>query len=109
MHSVHPEQIGRIVKSESALAWVQTHWGQERSPTVMLLVWLLAQAPQLQLLHLQHPRSLVVPPIRNLRHLIMASHEFTPTTAASIKQLRKLQTLWLGTPRPEICPGCVPA
>ncbi|BDA51433.1 hypothetical protein COCOBI_18-3110 [Coccomyxa sp. Obi] len=59
-------------------------------------MWLLAQASQLQLLYLQHPIALVVPPIRNLRHLLMASTYFTPATAASIKQLRNLQTLWLG-------------
>ncbi|BDA49802.1 hypothetical protein COCOBI_14-4220 [Coccomyxa sp. Obi] len=137
MHSVQPEQISIGVRSESALAWVQTHWGQasslrlvwltrdipwvmahnaasvtslerlelrllqERSPTTaMLLTWLLAQASQLQLLFLEHPTALVVPPIRNLSHLIMASSEFTPSSAASIRQLRNLQTLWLGIKGP---------
>ena len=79
---------------------------QERIPiTVMLLIWLLAQAPQLQLLTVQHPTTLVVPPMRNLSHLIMASTEFTPTCAASIRQLRNLKTLWLGVisfPHPPI-------
>ncbi len=143
MHSVQPEQIGINVESESALAWVQTHWGQasnlrlrwlrrdipwvmahnaasvtalkrlelillqEGSPTtVMLLTWLLAQAPQLQLLLLQHPGALVVPPIRNLRHLLMASNDFNPTTVASIRQLRNLQTLWLGDARPDRGVAC---
>ncbi len=142
MHSVQPDHIDIRIKSESALAWVQTHWGQasslklawvksdipwvmahnaasvtslkclelylkeERSPTTaMLLTWLLAQAPQLQLLTVQHPTTLVVPPMRNLSHLIMASTDFTPMCAASIKQLRNLQTLWLGVvslPHPPI-------
>ncbi|BDA49828.1 hypothetical protein COCOBI_14-4480 [Coccomyxa sp. Obi] len=133
MHSVQLEQISIGVRSESALAWVQRHWGQasslrlvwftrdipwvmahnaasvtslkrlelrllqERSPTTtMLLTWHLDQASQLQLLFLEHPTALVVPPIRNLSQLIMTSIEFTPSTAASIRQLRNLQTLWLG-------------
>ncbi|CAL8464324.1 g3859 [Coccomyxa elongata] len=138
MHSVQPEHIDIKVESESALAWVQTHWGQatrlkltwltrdipwvmahnaasvtslkrlelrllqERSPTTaMLLTWLLAQAPQLQLLFLQHPTALVLPPIRHLSHLIVATSKFTDTCAASIRQLRNLQTLWLGMEGPE--------
>ena len=78
---------------------------QERNPaTAILLTWLLAQAPQLQLLYMSHPTGFVVPPIRNLSHLIMRSTEFTATCAASIGQLRNLQTVWLGrtTPDPEI-------
>ena len=141
MHSVQPEQISMGVRSGSALAWVQTHWGQastlelnwwrndfpwvmahnaasltslkhlelrllqERNPaTAMLLTWLLAQAPQLQLLYMSHPIGFVVPPIRNLSHLIMHSTEFTAASVASIRQLRKLQTLRLGrtTRDPEI-------
>ncbi|BDA51430.1 hypothetical protein COCOBI_18-3080 [Coccomyxa sp. Obi] len=134
MHFVQPKEIDISVRSESALAWVQTHWGQaskmrltwwerdipwvtarnaasmtslehlelrhlqEESPTTaMLLMWLLAQAPWLQLLYLKYPRAVVVPPIRNLRHLMMGSStEFTPATAASIGELCNLQTLWLG-------------
>ena len=133
MHSVQPKQISICVSSESALAWVQTHWGQasslklqrqkkdipwviahnaatltplrrlelrllqDRSPTTaILLTWLLAQALQLQLLHMQHPIAPVVPPLQNLSHLIMASSNFTATIAASIRQLHNLQTLWLG-------------
>lgn len=87
MQSVQPEHINFSVSTESALAWLQTHWGQastlllawlksdipwviahnaasmaspkrlelgfteEKSPTTaMLLTWLVAKAPQLQLL-----------------------------------------------------------
>ncbi|BDA49805.1 hypothetical protein COCOBI_14-4250 [Coccomyxa sp. Obi] len=138
MQSVRPEHIDIGLKKESALAWVQTHWGQastlkltwrkknvpwvmfynaasptslrhlevrlleEKSPaTAMVLTWLLAQAPQLQLLFVQRHTAIVVPPIRNLSHLIMVSSKFNRTTAASIRQLRNLRTLWLGIPDPD--------
>ncbi|BDA49803.1 hypothetical protein COCOBI_14-4230 [Coccomyxa sp. Obi] len=143
MHSVQPEHIDIQVASESALAWVQTHWGQasrlqltwdrrdvpwvmahnaasltslkrlevslleERMPTTaMLLTWLLAQAPQLELLYLHHPRVFVVPPIRNLRHLIMESGDYMATSVASIRQLRNLQTLSLGRAGPDLEVEC---
>ncbi|BDA47950.1 hypothetical protein COCOBI_11-2070 [Coccomyxa sp. Obi] len=133
MHSVQPEQIDIDVRSQSALSWVQTHWGQAsalkltwmqsdrprliahdtanlrslkrlelflkevKSPTIaMLLTRRLARAPQLQLLTVRYPTALMVPPIRNLRHLILASNEFSQTCVASIRQLDNLQTLWLG-------------
>ena len=133
MHSVQLEQISIGVRSESALAWVHTHWGQastlklhwqqedilwivahnaasvtslkrlelrlmeEGSPTTTtVLTWLLAQAPQLQLLLVHHPKEFVVSSIHNLSHLILQSIGFTATTAASIRQLRNLRTLWLG-------------
>ena len=132
MHSVQPERITISVGSESALAWVQTHWGQtstlklnwqqedipwvmapnaasltslkrleltllgEESPnTAIVLTWLLAHAPQLQLLLVYHPTKFVVSAIHNLSHLVLQTSEFSATTAASIRQLRNLRTLLL--------------
>ena len=142
-HMVQPAAIDLNIRSESAMAWVQTHWGQaknmkltwlirdvpwvvahnaasltslqslqlqlkdDRSPTsAMLLTWLLAQAPALRLLSIQQPRAFVVPPIRNLRHLVVTSQEFPAIMVAAIRQLRMLQTLWLGVLRPELEPEC---
>ena len=132
MHLVQPAEIDLNIRSESAMAWVQTHWGQasnmkltwlirdvpwviahnaasltslqslqltlkeDRSPTsAMLLTWLLAQAPALRMLSIQQPRAFVLPPIRNLSHLLIHSDEFSATVVASIRQLRMLRTLAL--------------
>ena len=141
MHYVQPKQISIGVSSESALAWVQTHWGQastlklnwhEGIPWIMahnaasltslkrvelrlfeegwpttatVLTWLLAQATQLQLLVVHRPTALVVPPLCNLSHLIMASSDMTATTTA-FRQLHNLQTLWLDITSPDQDNAC---
>ncbi|BDA49827.1 hypothetical protein COCOBI_14-4470 [Coccomyxa sp. Obi] len=123
VHQTHWGQASKMILTwfKKDMPWVMAHNAAsvtslkrlelnlvvEKSPTtVVLLSWLLAQAPQLQLLFLRYPRELVVPPIRNLSHLIMASNDFTSTIAASIRQLRNLQTLWLGRAQLNLESAC---
>ena len=65
------------------------------SPSAGFLTWLLARASTLRLLNIISIDSLVLPPLSNLRHLLISSNDISESTAASLGNLHELVNLCL--------------
>lgn len=106
-HQDVPWIVAYNAASLSFLVRLQLVLGEVTSPTsAMLLTWLLGQAPALQILSMEQQSVLVLPPMQNLRHLVLTSDVFSETLVASIRQMRNLKTLSLASKADAaICEG----
>lgn len=102
-----PCTMAHNAASLTALQALQVAMKDEWNPAnPMFMTWVLAKASSLRLLSLKKPTALALPPIQNLRHLIMDSNEFPVTVCTAIRQLRMLQTLRLGVLTQRRGPAC---